>query len=389
MPTASHRSNHVDCLDGLRGIAALWVVIGHAMKLSGWGFRPFSDPDLAVDLFIVLSGFLMAFHYIRREDREPWPAKSTWAVFWLRRFFRIAPLYYVALAAALILGPHLGAVRGFIAEAIPGTGTNPARYFDTSADNILLHVSFLFGFFPDYGYRTAIPDWSIGLEMQFYLAFPFLMLLWRAAGIIPASIAVVVGCLLLKLAMPDFFDAFRMPTFLPTKLPLFLAGMLAAASLNLRGRHFVLIVAAAAAMAFVPTWHDDGRFHLLARIAFVLALVMLPGSARFAGVPVLDRALAAANAILRLRAFRFLGDVSYGVYLLHLLVMIPAAGAAVALFGAGMGGFALFASVLAGTALITYPLAWVLYRTVELPGIQVGRTVIAGALRLRAATAGQ
>ena len=82
---------HIGALDGLRGGAALWVLIGHATILTGTRIPILSKPDLAVDLFMMLSGFLMCFHYLERRETEPWHRRSTWTLFWTRRFFRIAP----------------------------------------------------------------------------------------------------------------------------------------------------------------------------------------------------------------------------------------------------------------------------------------------------------
>jgi peptidoglycan/LPS O-acetylase OafA/YrhL len=99
----SDSRSRIGCLDGLRGVAALWVLVGHGMLLTGWTVTIVSAPDFGVDLFIMISGFLMVFHYLQRREREPWTAPSTWTAFWGRRFFRIAPLYYVALLAAVAL----------------------------------------------------------------------------------------------------------------------------------------------------------------------------------------------------------------------------------------------------------------------------------------------
>ena len=96
----------VECLDGLRGVAALWVLLGHMMILTGFRLPLMSKPDLGVDLFILLSGFLMMFQYRLRAGREDWNAPGTWTAFWTRRFFRLAPLFYVTLAAAQIAGPE-------------------------------------------------------------------------------------------------------------------------------------------------------------------------------------------------------------------------------------------------------------------------------------------
>ena len=103
---AAHANNtdHLPWLDGLRGFAALWVLVSHAQILSGMrGIPVLSWGELAVDLFMLLSGFLMAHHYVLRQEKEPWDAKATFYTFWLRRFFRIAPLYYFLLFFALLL----------------------------------------------------------------------------------------------------------------------------------------------------------------------------------------------------------------------------------------------------------------------------------------------
>lgn len=64
-------SKRIGCLDGLRGLAALWVLLGHSLQLTGWHLPILSSPDLGVDLFIMLSGFLMVFHYRLRETANP------------------------------------------------------------------------------------------------------------------------------------------------------------------------------------------------------------------------------------------------------------------------------------------------------------------------------
>ena len=99
----------MECLDGLRGLAALWVLAGHCVLFSGWSLPIVDKPDLGVDLFMMLSGFLMVFHYQLRSKKEPWSEPGTWLKFWTRRYFRIAPLYYLLLTLTLVLGPTLWA----------------------------------------------------------------------------------------------------------------------------------------------------------------------------------------------------------------------------------------------------------------------------------------
>jgi peptidoglycan/LPS O-acetylase OafA/YrhL len=124
---------HLPWLDGLRGIAALWVLLHHTFILTGGrGMPVLSWGKLAVDLFMMLSGFLMAHHYMLRRAAKPWGAPSTWTDFWARRWFRISPLYYALLAAALVFGPLIGDQRDLVAAIWPATATAATRYNDAS-----------------------------------------------------------------------------------------------------------------------------------------------------------------------------------------------------------------------------------------------------------------
>ncbi|MDQ3839630.1 MAG: acyltransferase [Thermoproteota archaeon] len=105
---------HLPFLDGLRGVAALWVFISHIMLLTGSYIPILSKGELAVDLFMVLSGILITHNYLIKEDHEPWYSMGTWVNFWIRRVFRIAPVYYVMLVIAIGLGPWIGDWREYI-----------------------------------------------------------------------------------------------------------------------------------------------------------------------------------------------------------------------------------------------------------------------------------
>lgn len=378
MSTLSPGVDHIDCLDGLRGIAALWVFLSHAQILSGMrGLPVLSWGGLAVDLFMMLSGFLMAHHYRLRRAREPWSRPSTWAVFWLRRWFRIAPLYYLLLAVALAIGPWVGEYRDAIAAVWPATATQASRYTDQSLANLLLHLSFVFGTLPDYAFRTPLPDWSIGLEMQFYLAFPFLMLLFGKAGPLRAGLAVIAACLALRVAFPEFIHAFEMPAFLPIKLYVFTIGIWIALSRGSGARGGMLlpllvsVVACAAILARDHASESAGRLALVVVFFYLMDDGSLPASAA------LRRLLAALRQLLATPLSRFSGDTSYGLYLVHLLVLIPVAGwlaqhpAYVQLPAAARF---LACAVTAGT--VSYAVAWLLFHAIEKNGIRAGKQVL-------------
>src|SRR4051794_2164034 len=87
-------------LEAVRGILAVWVVVGHVLRSTG--FTPsdlgilgvLASPGYAVDIFIILSGFVIFFLL----DSKP----VGWALFIYQRFMRIAPMYFVALLVSAI-----------------------------------------------------------------------------------------------------------------------------------------------------------------------------------------------------------------------------------------------------------------------------------------------
>lgn len=373
--THSDTAGHVPWLDGLRGIAALWVLISHAMILSGVpGVPVLSWGELAVDLFMLLSGFLMAHHYWLRREREPWSARSTFVTFWLRRFFRIAPLYYLLLLVALALGPWVGHWRDAIAEVWPQTATSPARYDDQGWDNILMHVSFLFGAFPHYAFRTPLPDWSIGLEMSFYLVFPFMMLLVLRWGVIKAGLLALGLAGFILLAFPAYAAAFAMPSFLPLKLYLFFIGIWLAVS-RLEGGMRTALAVSLGMLAVVTLF--EGHALSLARIVLVIGMFYLMHDGTLPGSAFLGSGIAALRRVFSNRLSRFLGDTSYGVYLLHLLVLIPVGGALTRIpeYLALPSPMRLLVC-LSMVAPAVYFVAWILFKTVETRGIALGKQII-------------
>lgn len=213
-------------LDGLRGYASLWVVLGHLCNLTECNIPILSSPSIGVDIFILLSGYLMAKNYTERQHVEPWNSVKTMTSFWMRRFFRIAPLFYVLLIIALLLGEQFGNYREAIGNVWASTQTDPEKYADTSIVNFFAHISFAFGFLPYYSARTTIPDWSIGLEMQYYALFPFIMLIIMRFGYIKTSLFIMASCFVASQLAPGYFNEFTRPSMIAFKLPLFIAGML-------------------------------------------------------------------------------------------------------------------------------------------------------------------
>lgn len=369
------------CLDGLRGVAAVWVLASHVQILSGTPYiSVLSWGGLAVDLFMMLSGLLMAHHYVQRRAREPWEQASTWRTFWTRRFFRIAPLYYVCLVIALAMSPLMLEGRSAVASVWPETATTAARYAGFELGNVLAHITFVFGVLPDYAFRTPLPDWSIGLEMQFYLAFPFIMLLVSRFGLIRSGVLLTFVCLALRFTFPTYFKQFEMPAFLPIKLYAFMIGIWLAVGRANQRMTTSLVAALALAIAYAAYKRHAEAFGL---IPLVLVLFYLLNDGTLPGTQLVEKIVSPVRAAFSGRVSRMLGDTSYGIYLVHLLVLIPVAGyfakQAYYLQLPHAARFAICAGITFGVSLA---IAWVGHKLVEQPGIKLGKKV---ASRMRSA----
>jgi peptidoglycan/LPS O-acetylase OafA/YrhL len=307
----------------------------------------------------------MAFHYELRQEREPWKHARTWMLFWSRRFFRIAPLYYVVLVIALLAGPYVGHARETLAGIVPGTASEPSRYFDQSPMNILAHLTFVFGQIPYYSFRTPLPDWSIGLEMAFYAVFPFIMLASRRLSLVITAVVLAVLAFALLRFAPEVPGAFRFPSFLPLRLHLFMAGSLIAAACTRSDRTTFGMVAVALALSASPI--DGNLLELSMRLLLAAGLSFMVHGHRVASIRSFS---AMADNFLGLKPFRILGDLSYGAYLIHLLVLIPAM-AFVA--QRGFNAPVRFALATTFTIAVVYLAAWLAHRFIEQPGIALGK----------------
>ena len=327
-------------LDGLRALAAFWVLTAHCLIWGGYG-GVIPNAKIAVAVFMALSGYLMAM--TAKDFTQP----AEWGRFYLRRLFRLAPLYYLVLAVV--------AFSPWVREGLSGWGRFPAGTYyapdraDFSLTNLLLHASFLFGLSRETATTTLLPDWSLSLEMQFYAVFPALWLAIRKWGGLRVCAAVALPCLALWAQQrPAWHD----PALLPLQLPYFLTGVLAyLARADLR-----LTLPAVLLAAFEAPYLGAG--FLIVPIAVAVITALDRGL-----LPPLRRAL--SNPAMRLGA-----GISYGVYLVH----IPL----IAAFGfLRPPVWALWLLVAPASIIVSFGLR----RLVELPGISLGQRLTSAATR--------
>lgn len=365
---------HIGALDGLRGLAALWVLLSHVGILVGMPSVPvLSWGGSAVDLFMMISGFLMAHHYLGRYQTKAWNAPRTWMHFWTKRWFRIAPAYFILLGLALLLGPTLGEFRTEIAAHYPWTATRPERYLDRSWTNVAAHLTFIFGAFPQFAFRTPLPDWSIGLEMQFYAALPFLMLVLGPGLRTWRTVLVVLSTFVLSISFRGFYALFDMPSFLLIKLPVFMVGVLVAYGLAHRKMGLpILLVSLISLLNLVRIHNAEAVLFAIMAAGFC---VLLAGQ-HLPGLRTLHRALQPLREALGSRYGAIAGDYAYSIYLLHLLFLLPLA--AVLLRHSWFADLGAWQRWSLASLLVLPPCllaCWLLHHFVEQPGINVGKRV--------------
>ncbi len=336
------------------------------MLLTGLSVPILDMADLGVDLFIFLSGFLMVFQYEARKDKEDWNFPVTWLTFWVRRFFRLSPLYFVLLASALVAGKAIYADRVVIDSFFNNPLQLPERYTDASITNIVLHATYAFGMLPSYSFRTPLPDWSLGLEMQFYAVFPFIVLVTRRIGWIYASIFICILAILINSVLASFNIVFPMPSFLPLKMHIFASGMLiVAATGKSKAPYFILSMF----LTSFPMGGSTGILHIVFREIILIIFFALVHGREFKPVEWLSK-------ILESRPLQWLGELSYGVYLIHLLLLHRVVAWTITQWGHDISTLSRFSMVFIVVAPIAYGLSCVTYFIVERPGQDLGRRLI-------------
>jgi peptidoglycan/LPS O-acetylase OafA/YrhL len=337
-------------LNFFRALAALWVVIGHCFQWGGTSLFPLPTPGMAVDLFMVISGFLMLFTVDRARKGGGWVRD-----FYLRRFFRIAPAYYVALIAVFILqGPYRDGMAFFQAANPDKWG---ARYLISNFPpidpaNLAMHVSFLFGLLPQYADSTMLPDWSLGLEMQFYAVFPALYFAARYRRFLPISLGLCVACIggrmiYFRAAEAGWVEPFREPSLLLFCLPMFVTGMLIHEA---RDKSWSWAAVGIAVLALLEL-----RAHGLSGMP-VIGLVTLLAACWLYRIDLLKRWCES-------RVVSFASNCSYSVYLIHGFVLFL------------IGPLVSFSPLLMTLVVVTlsYLLSWLSFLYVETPGIALGK----------------
>ncbi|AWH47274.1 hypothetical protein C1926_20630 [Stenotrophomonas sp. ZAC14A_NAIMI4_1] len=333
------RSNCVEFrkeIEGLRGVAVLLVVLAHA------GVPGFEGGYIGVDVFFVISGYLITGRLA--QERADTGDISLMA-FYARRARRLlAPLAVLLLVVAACT-VHLLPMSAWQLQL------DSLGWAALWASNVFFSNA-SFGYFSE-GADTSLllHTWSLGVEEQFYLIWPaVVLLLWRWRG----RNALVVGCWLLVLA--GFAAAVVAAEYasvsayyqMPFRLWQLAAG--AAVQLTFGARDGVA--------RFTVLFHVLGAALLaVSAVFFVPEWISYPGA--WALLPTLGASLlllGGRDVLLQARPLRWFGRISYSLYLWHW----PAITLAVACLGTSP-------AIRAGAAIAGIPVAWLSWRFIETP----------------------
>jgi peptidoglycan/LPS O-acetylase OafA/YrhL len=323
-------------LDSLRAIAMMMVFAAHlgpvaaTIGISAIWTAPATIGRVGMVLFFVLSGFLITYLLlVEREDRHRFDIPR----FYMRRILRIWPLYFLIVGICQFLIPCTGLF-----------GLN--SIYSVTAPNFRLASLYYLLFLPNLAFLSVWPvnpllgyTWSIGVEEQFYLIWPLVLKLGRRhlEAICIAIIALVVWSAWARIpkisaiiywSKIGFFALGGLMAFLRVKRPAIVK------ALSPRATQVVALLLAVATMVAGGTIAGGWGTALL------LALIILHATLPYTFI-----------GKLRFRWLRYLGRISYGMYIFHVLVttLVVQAGARAAIAPWLLSLLAFAATVLAGT----------------------------------------
>ena len=356
--------NKLDYIDSLRGIAILLVILVHTSQ-SVSGLSKISSfvtryGQMGVQLFFILSAFTLSLSFDKKMDE-----RGALLFFYIRRYFRIAPMYYMGILIYFIFNTC-------ITPENPGTAiSNPYHL-----KNILANIFFVHGFYSPANNNIVPGGWSIGTEMAFYAIFPFIFL--AVKKLVRNITAILLMPLIsLFLAWIIFTFIFKIPivennTFwyfnLLNQLPVF--------SLGISYYFFDKL----------PV-KDENKFKYLYLLAFGLSTVLvdllLVKNITFTIVPFLS----GIAFIFLIRFFKYynafsigvlrrIGQLSFSMYILHFLFAWYLAPLMVHLVSSNLMPEIQLPLFLIITIFSTFLLALFTERTIEKKGIELGRQII-------------
>lgn len=370
--TSKPHLKHIDCLRGYAVLMVITVHLGYSIEGLPYPVARFTSLGwYGVQLFFLMSAFTLLNSWRAEVHRDGAASAKN---FYVRRFLRIAPAYYIAAVLYSFVRPDFRFNLGQLAAALSFTNSWHPSTMPTVADR----------------WMVVPGGWSIGVEFSFYAIFP----LWAAAiTTLRRSLLSVAGAIVLGLLGNMLAVHYLAPNtsqvalgnflyfWLPNQLSVFMLGMTlyyligdsSPRSIRLLNairpfRYWLVGVAALAFLSasFTALSHYIGQSRHIPETLFISGPLMIFATA-----------LASGPTLFVNRAVQEMGKVSFSAYLLHFagldfLARFPA------LFGlhtAGMRAIAAFAIDWAVLVPAVFLASLLLYRWVELPGMLLAKAI--------------
>ena len=356
------KPERVASLTGIRAVAALLVMLTHAAYTTGkynQGYvgLVYSRMEIGVPIFFVLSGFLLFGPWVKAaaSGGEP-PSVRRYA--W-HRVRRIMPAYVVTVLVAY-------AVYHFRTA-----GPNPGHTWMGLFRNLTLSQIYTDNYLYSYLHQGLTQMWSLAVEVAFYVVLPLLAYLllvvlcrrrWRPVLLLTglAGLALITPAWLILVHTTDFLpDGARL--WLPTYLLWFIGGMMLAVLQPMGVRAYAMVcVPLAVACYFIvstpiagaPTTSPAELREALVKAAFYAVIATLMVAPLALG----DRGVYAK--FLASRPMVFLGEISYEIFLIHLVTM-ELAMVEILHYPIYTGSIGV---LFVATFVVTVPVAWLLHR---------------------------
>jgi peptidoglycan/LPS O-acetylase OafA/YrhL len=356
------KAERVASLTGIRAVAALLVMMTHAAYTTGkypQGYvgLVYSRMEIGVPIFFVLSGFLLFAPWVKAAaagNAPPSVRRYAW-----HRVRRIMPAYVVTVLVA------------YLVYHFRTAGPNPGHTWEGLFRNLTLTQIYTDNYLYSFLHQGLTQMWSLAVEVAFYVVLPLLAYLllvvlcrrqWRPGRLMAAltALAAITPAWLILVHTTDFLpDGARL--WLPSYLAWFIGGMMIAALQPLGVRAYAMACVPLALVCYFivstpiagePTTSPSEMREALAKALFYAVIATLVVAPLGLG----DRGIYAK--MLSSRPMVFLGEISYEIFLIHLitmeLVMVE-----IVHWRVYTGNVATLFIV---TFVVTVPLAWLLHR---------------------------
>lgn len=300
---SNSKAIHLTGLNGLRAIAALSVVIGHTFQdtFGDWGFIGLNFPIFkgGVTLFFVISGFLITY-LLLQEMKKINDIKI--GAFYMRRILRIWPIYYLYILVCIGVLVFMG-----LGDTIL---TSKLWYYCFFTANI--------PFLSATGIAMIVHFWSIGVEEQFYLFWPWLVK-FSKKYLLPTICAVGILWFALKIGSWVAFTnkSLIYKFFNVTKFHCMMLGALGAVLFDRSNKYYINIFANKIGQIIVWSifllsgiWGDYIPAIIREEVIAVMSLFLITGQVCNSSFINLEN-----------KACDYVGKISYGIYVIHPLLI--------------------------------------------------------------------